>query len=382
MNEDGYGGLLFGLDDGAGVSCKVFPRGDAVEAHESGQLLASLPYAGMKISVTGMDDRYLCFEAAVDGTDLRLLVPDKQIAPHIQALGAPRAIVDQLGGAAKVRTRRKVGRLSVMAVLGGILIALVLVAWALFEWAVDKVVDQIPPEWEVELGRATASDVLAQHNVCVDPALNGAVQELGQRLVGGMGASPYRWHVRVLDDEDVNAFALPGGYLFINRGLIDKSADGYQVAGVLAHEMQHVALRHGIRNLVRQVGLMLIVYAVVGDASAVERLLVGSAADLASMSFSRDQEREADQQGLALIYNAAMDPFGLPRFLQVIAAEEGAVESALTLVSTHPASADRVTELNETIQAWGQRPVTPLASDWAGIKNRCTPIQITDPDQI
>ena len=92
MNEDGYGGLVFGLDDGAGVSCKVFPRGDSIEAHADGTLLTALPYAGMRVSVTGMDDRYLCFEATVDGKPLCLLVPDKQIAAHIEALGAPRQL--------------------------------------------------------------------------------------------------------------------------------------------------------------------------------------------------------------------------------------------------------------------------------------------------
>lgn len=382
MNEDGYGGLLFGAGDPAGASCRVFPRGDALEARAEGRTPTNLPYAGMRVSVTGMDDRYLCFVATVAGAELKLLVPDKQIAAHIAAIGAPRAVIDQLAGAARLRTRRKAGRWSVLAVLGGIAVALVVGAWLLFEWAVDRAVALIPPAWEVELGRATAADILAQHDACTDPQLGGAVQELGQRLVGGLGASPYHWRVRVLDSEDVNAFALPGGYLFVNRGLIDKSADGHQVAGVLAHEMQHVVLRHGIRNLVREVGLMLIVYAVVGDAGAVEQLLVGSAADLASMSFSRDQERAADQQGLALVYGAAMDPTGLPRFLRVVEAEEGAVPGALSFLSTHPASDARAAELHEIIAAWGQRPVTPLARDWAAIRGRCAPLRIDDPDQL
>jgi predicted Zn-dependent protease len=224
--------------------------------------------------------------------------------------------------------------------------------------------------------------MLAQDQACSDPRMNAAVQEIGRRLVMGLGATPYAWKVRVLDSGDVNAFALPGGYIFVNRGLVERAADGHEVAGVLAHEMQHVVRRHGIDNLAREIGLRIIVYAVAGDAAAVERLAAENAAGLASMSFSRDQEREADRLGLELVRRAGLDPTGLERIMGTLAAEDGALPAALSFVSTHPASAERAESLAEQRAVWGPSAIAPLAADWGAAKASCAPTPVADPDAV
>jgi Zn-dependent protease with chaperone function len=381
VNHSGYAGILFGPEDESGTSCTVVPRGGGLEILVGGQSRVLLDYASMKIAVTGLDDKYLSFaEPAGDG-QRRVLVPDKEIATQIEALGAPRSIVDQLGRASSTRTRRKAGRWTVLVAAAAVLIALALAAWAGFLWALEKIVDEIPPEWEVELGRAVATDLLAEQQVCSDPTLNNAVQELGRRLVVGVGVSPYRWRIRVLDSDEVNAFALPGGYVFVNRGLIEKAGGAHEVGGVVAHEVSHVIERHGLENAVREIGLMLVLYSVVGDSGAIEQFLAANAAGMASMSFSRDQEREADRGGARIMYAAGLDPAGLIRFTQTLATEEGAVRESLTILSTHPASAERAEELAELIAEWGPPQITPLESDWSAIKGLCSPVTVTDPDQ-
>jgi predicted Zn-dependent protease len=228
----------------------------------------------------------------------------------------------------------------------------------------------------------TAAEVLAGQQACADPVLDAAVQELARRLVGAAGASPWQWRIRVLDTEEVNAFALPGGYIFVNRGLIDRAADPHEVAGVLAHEMQHVLLRHGVKNLARELGLMLVLYAAVGDVSSVEGFLAGNAAGLTSMAFSRDQEREADAGGIGLMYGAGFDPTGLPRFMRILEGEQGAAGAIPSFLTTHPDSGERAAELSALIAARGPAAVTPLATDWALLRGRCTPVAISDPDAI
>lgn len=382
MNEDGYRAIWHGPGGGAGVSCRAIPRGGGIEVRCEGAARALVPYAGLGVSVAGVDDRYLCFEGKADGDVHRLLVPDRAILPHLEAIGAPRAVVDQLAAATRTRSRRKAGRLGVLAVLAAVLAGLALAVWAGFAWAVDRAVERIPRSWEVELGRTTAEDVLAQHDVCADRALDAAVREIGRRLVAAMGATPYSWRIRVLDSSEVNAFALPGGYLFVHRGLIEEAADWHEVAGVLAHECAHVLERHGVRNLAREIGLMIIVYAAVGDAGAVERFLVGNAAGLASMSFSRDQEREADRRGLELVYAAGFDPTGLPRFLRKLSASAGMAGALPAMLSTHPDSSERAAELDARIRAWGLPAVTPLSTPLERVAGRCEPRSISDPDRI
>ncbi len=382
MKNEGYIGILFGPQSNSGLTCSVFVRGDSIEALVGSEVKAIISYSGIKISVVGMDDKYICMEGdGIDGERVRLLISDREIASHMVAVGAPRTVTDQLEKAASTRARRKVGRLSLMAVLAGILAAIILLLWLGFGWAVGSIVEEIPPQWEVEIGRSAAMDILKQHAICSDPAMNKAVQELGSRLVMGLGMTPYRWQIRIIDDEEVNAFALPGGYVFINRGLLERSEDGHQVAGVLAHEFQHVLHRHGIKNMVRQIGLMIIVYAVVGNTGEIESFLVGNAANLASMSFSRDQETEADLHGMELIYKAGLEPSGLMRFMEILSKEEGFAGSIPTILSTHPASDDRAAELEALVRSWGQPVVRPLAADWSAVKGECAPVHIQDPDQ-
>ncbi|MCK9461122.1 MAG: M48 family metallopeptidase, partial [Proteobacteria bacterium] len=303
-------------------------------------LAAALPYRDAANSFTGTDDRYLGFSGEADGREIRILVADRSILARLEAIGMTRDVLERLRGARAAGGRRRLRRLAALGVVAAVLGLAVLAAWLGFLWAVDRAVASIPAGWEQEIGRATASGVLAQEMVCSDPRMNAAVQEVGRRLVAGLGASPYAWRLRVLDSPDVNAFALPGGYIFVNRGLVQRAADGHEAAGVLAHEMQHVLRRHGIENLAREIGLRIVVYAAVGDASAIEQLAAANAAGLASMSFSRDQEREADALGLALVRRAGIDPSGLERLM-------GA-----------------------------------LAADWAAAKSSCAPVRVSDPDGV
>jgi len=382
MNPDGYPGTLHAGPAGArGISCRVLPRGDGLEALPGEGEPVFIPWAGMTVTPTGVDDRYLCFEGRAGGPVARVLVADRAIVGHIQALGAQRAVVDQLEAAGRTRTRRKAGGIGLLLVAAGIVVALLLGAWAGLGWAVERTVGWIPPEWEAELGRSTAAEILSRHRVCADAVLDGAVQELAMRLAGAAGATPHRWRVRVLDSDDINAFALPGGYIFLNRGLIERAADHHEVAGVLAHEFQHVISRHGLKNLAREVGLLLVLYAVVGDVASVEGFLAANAAGLTSMAFSRDQEREADAGGLDLMYRAGFDPTGLPRFMRTLAAEQGVAGAIPSFLTTHPDSGARARELDAMIEARGPARTTPPVADWAALEGRCSPVAIPDPDQ-
>jgi len=375
-----FSGVLFGPAWPSGAACRVSPTRDRLEASTEAGPAAALAYEDAAISLTGVDDRYVCFSASAQGNDVRILVPDKAILGHLVEIGMTRDVLARIHAAQAGGKRRRLRGIAAIGVAAAVLALAVIAAWLGFRWAVAKTVSAIPVAWEQEIGRATASAVLAQDQVCSDPRMNAAVQEIGRRLVAGLGATPYAWKVRVLDSEDVNAFALPGGYIFVNRGLVERAADGQEVAGVLAHEMQHVVRRHGIDNLAREIGLRIIVYAVAADAAAVQRLAAANAAGLASMSFSRDQEREADGLALELLRRAGLDPTGLERFMAALAAEDGALVPALSFVSTHPASAERAEALAELRAEWGPSAIAPLAADWGAAKATCAPVSVADPD--
>jgi predicted Zn-dependent protease len=327
-----------------------------------------------------VDDRYIVFEGSRDNRPFKLMVPDKSILNALQAIGAPRQFLDALQQTISKQGRRSMGRGALLAGILTICLVLILIVWLGFGHAVKKAVDMIPLEWEVALGQSAAKGLLEDTKTCSDPALTAVMNEMGTRLVGELERVPFDFKIRVLDTDDVNAFALPGGYLFVNRGLIEQADDGFEVAGVLAHEIQHAMLRHGIHNVVREAGMMLMLQVVIGDVGGIEQFLLYNAASLSSMSFSREQETAADIEGLALMYRAGMDPTGLPRFLKKLAAKEGIASNALSILSTHPASRDRVEELNDIIRAKGNVDITPLTRNFNELKGRCSPVSLTDPD--
>jgi beta-barrel assembly-enhancing protease len=235
---------------------------------------------------------------------------------------------------------------------------------------------------EAELGRSAAAESLGTHSVCSAPAVNAAIDEIGGRLVDGLSTNPYEFHFLVVDDPQMNAFALPAGYVFVNFGLIEAADSPDQVAGVLAHEIQHAMRRHGLRNVIARLGLTLIVGLAVGDVQGMGGIVGSMAAEMAGLSFSRDQEEEADRLGLELLYAANFDPDGLPAFFDKLKDKEKELGMALpSFLSTHPDTDSRVAGLRAVIKAQGKAQVTPIATDWDKAKAECRPIPWADPDK-
>ena len=184
------------------------------------------------------------------------------------------------------------------------------------------------------------------------------------------------------DSPDVNAFALPGGYIFVNYGLIEKAATPEEVAGVLAHEIQHVLKRHGLKNVVGRAGLGLILGLLLGDLEGLGGLIIGASSELAALSFSREQEEEADALGLELLYAANIDPSGLPSFFEKLSAEQESKGTALpSFLSTHPDTTERIRVLTAEIESRGQGEGRQFTFSWEAAKAGCSPVSQSDPDE-
>jgi predicted Zn-dependent protease len=255
-----------------------------------------------------------------------------------------------------------------------------------FVWFLGWTATQIPRSWEVQIGRSAASDILSKARVCADPRLNRFIAKMAKRLEKGMKKKPYDFHFKVLDRKPVNAFALPGGYVFIHRGLLKKAESGSEVAGVLAHEIQHVLKRHGMRRVVRSLGFMLAVRIIFGDVGGFSDLVARGAVQLGSLKYDREQEDEADMEGVKLMYRAGIDPRGLPRFFSRLAKKEAKMsdteKTLLPILSTHPPSAERRKRILRYIEKRGLPDKIKRFDTFKEVKNLCTPMQINDPDKM
>ncbi len=216
--------------------------------------------------------------------------------------------------------------------------------------------DQIDEPREIEIGRQLAAVLLGSKPLHPDPALQRYVNQLG-RWISLQSARPQLpWTFGVLDDPGFNAFAAPGGYVFVTKGLIDR-VDEAELAGILAHEITHVTDRHHLKAL-RAKARAGIATQLLGSqlnsniAGAVSAQLLALGRDLYSSGLDQDDEFDADRNGVALAASAGLDPYGLPSVLQQL--RTAAPDNPLFTLSlrTHPAPQLRL-ELLE--QAMGNR---------------------------
>jgi predicted Zn-dependent protease len=206
---------------------------------------------------------------------------------------------------------------------------------------------------EIAIGRQMAQEVDLESRLCDDPVVTEYVNRLGQNLARNSDARvPFT--IKVIDSDEVNAFALPGGFLFVNTGLVRRADNEAELAGVLAHEIAHVAARHGTKQATRgeliQYGMMPLVF--FGGETG---YLIYQAASLAMpiefQHFSRGMEMQADQLGLEYMYKTGYDPVALVDFFEKIGSQEKRNPGLLARAfSSHPMTGARIRNAQKVIQ--------------------------------
>jgi predicted Zn-dependent protease len=218
---------------------------------------------------------------------------------------------------------------------------------------VGKGVNFYSLEKEIALGKQLAQEVERQAKIIDDPVIAEYVNRIGQNLVRNSDAKvPFT--IKVLDTEEVNAFALPGGFFFVNTGLILKADSESELAGVMAHEIAHVAARHGTKQATRGelVNIASIPLIFMGGWTGYAiRQGVGLAIPMGFLNFSRAFEREADYLGLQYMYKTGYDPTSFVDFFEKIQSMEKKKPGTVAKVfSTHPMTDDRIKASQEEIQ--------------------------------
>ncbi|MBV9769214.1 MAG: M48 family metalloprotease [Bryobacterales bacterium] len=218
---------------------------------------------------------------------------------------------------------------------------------------VGKGVNFYSLEKEIALGKQLATQVERQAKIINDPVIAEYVNRVGQNLVRNSDAKvPFT--IKVIDSEEVNAFALPGGFFFVNSGLILKADNEAELAGVMAHEIAHVAARHGTRQATRgeiaQLGMIPLVF--MGGWTGYGLYQAASVlVPVGFLKFSRGFESEADMLGLQYMYKAGYDPTAFVDFFEKIETLEKRKPGTMAKVfSTHPMTDDRIRAAQKNIQ--------------------------------
>ena len=265
-----------------------------------------------------------------------------------------------------------IGRLkrwACLGLLGAMLGAGSPVAWARFQPVSCK--NAFTEQQEVTEGQKVVAQVYQQMPVLPDSdPVARYVRQIGARLVAH--ATGYKWpyNFHVVASEDINAFALPGGTIFVNLGTVQAAETEAQLAGVMAHEISHVVMRHSTCNLTAQqskslwYGLGSIASSILlgnGTAGQLGQAVIGGAQGLDFLHMSRDAEKQADLLGVDILYDSGYDPRGMPQFFETIEAKYGA--GGAQFLSDHPNPGNRLQYVNAEIATLPRRehPVVTTA---------------------
>jgi len=206
------------------------------------------------------------------------------------------------------------------------------------------------PEQQIELGQKAVQQVYTEMPVLPDTSpVTKYIQQLGRKLVAQVPAPGRKWpyNFHVANVAEINAFALPGGSIFVNLGTIQAAANEAQLAGVMAHEISHVVLQHSVCNLAKQqkvgliAGLGQVAAGVLlgGAAGQIAQQGIGLTAGLGFLKMSRGAEREADLMGVGILYDAGYDPRAMSQFFETLQAKYG--EGSSQFLSDHPNPGNR-----------------------------------------
>jgi predicted Zn-dependent protease len=206
---------------------------------------------------------------------------------------------------------------------------------------------------EVAIGRQIAGNLLGVAPMVKDQALQKYVNNVGRWVASQSERPDLAWHFGVIESNDLNAFAAPGGYIFLTRGLYKLLANESELAGVLAHEIGHVIRRHHLKILQQSNMLDMGSTALskqVGNNDQIAKL-IGSGAEIMSRALDKDAEFEADRIGVVLAARAGYDAYGLPQVLQEIGHTAPGDDSVALLFKTHPLPEARLAQLGDTMDS-------------------------------
>lgn len=219
--------------------------------------------------------------------------------------------------------------------------------------------DTFTPQQEIAYGQKAEAQIFQQMPILPDSSpVSQYVRQLGMRLAANAPGYAWPYNFHVVDSADINAFALPGGAVFVNLGTIQATDTEAQLAGVMAHEISHVVLRHSTCNLTKQksknfeYGLASLASAVLLGNSGLGGLAVsgiGSLQGLDYLHMSRDDEKQADLLGTDILYDTGYDPRALPQFFEIIESKYG--KGGAQMLSDHPNPGNRVDYVNAEIDS-------------------------------
>ncbi len=265
-----------------------------------------------------------------------------------------------------------------LIIVGIVLMIIILGITSLFffkDKMVEGIANQVPKEWEKTAGDKLFNTMSLQYHFIKNDSLKKEFLKVAAPLFKQVEKDGTKIEIYFVKDPTINAFALPGGKVIIQTGLIQNAESWEEVLGVLGHELAHVTRRHHVRGIINNIGIFAILSAAFGDVSALAGTFANMGGELASLSNSRDFENEADETGLKYLENAQINPQGMVTFFETLKKEhQTELDSTLnktvdlSFLSTHPNTQDRIDNLKKQIKNYPNKNYITLANNFKSFK--------------
>lgn len=307
-------------------------------------------------------DEPIRFEHGTDPAEV-LIVPEGAILAAIREVAPPRVM--------RIRAPQHWTRW--MGATAGTVVAIAAVWWLLYAWGIpafaDGVAARLPVAWEEQLGATVTDTIAPAERRCSQPAQYAALKDILGRLTASGPSAAYRYTLIVTTDEIPNAFAAPGGFVVVTRGLLRLSDRPEEVAGVMAHEIQHIVHRHGTKLLVRELSLQALVSLAAGDLRGL-RSTLNAASSLGGLRYRRADEMLADHDAVSLLATSHIDPRSLQVFLEKI--KQSSAIHLPAYLSTHPPLEERIAAVSRLAVLTTAQTIPLLPGyPWAEITQIC-----------
>ncbi|MDZ4673529.1 MAG: M48 family metallopeptidase [Gemmatimonadota bacterium] len=231
----------------------------------------------------------------------------------------------------------------------------------------------ISQQQEVQMGDDYAAQIAAELPMVRDAAVVNYITSLGNSLAKVTDSRGLTWHFAVVNSREVNAFAVPGGWIYVNRGLIERAENMSQLAGVLSHEIGHVTRRHSVQQMQQAQGanggvLLLCTLTKICD-SGTGQTAVNVAGTALFAKFSRSDEAEADQEAVMTTIKAGINPNGIPGMFELLLAERTRNPNAVdAFFATHPLAEDRIADSEAMIATYPASALRGLTTETAAFQ--------------
>jgi predicted Zn-dependent protease len=249
--------------------------------------------------------------------------------------------------------------------------------FSLYRWGIPLVATIVTPyvpiSWEKQLGAGVVRQLASPKDRCTHSEGTRAIQSIFTRLIAPLQKGPYSFQVIVVDKPIVNAFAAPGGYIVLFRGLVERSESAEELAAVLAHEAQHILKRHTTKALLKRASARILLSALSGDAVGMANFGWETTYTLGMLEYDRRAESEADQEGVRMLTAAHIDPVGMVTFFESLKVKQPDLPDFLQYLSTHPGTAERVDRVKSLLKktAPPSSPKLFTHEEWNKIRKVC-----------